>query len=225
MATRAEDSSNHTGFTGGIEGGYNYVSGNWLLGLEADAGGAEHQVPGLACLHLGHHAADNPAAAADQLHAVLAGRHRLDDQSPAAYRLRLRTVAVLWHRRRRLGQGEVQSGILDTRTAGDAFVAEKKKTKPGWIAGLGFGYAFNPNWSVKGEWLYADFGKNHATGISPNGFVCLTSEAKVRTNIAAHRDRLQVRAAASAASPSASAASAAAASAAASPPPPPPAAV
>src|SRR4029453_11907493 len=74
--------------------------------------------------------------------------------------------------------------FLDTRTAGDAFVAEKKKTKPGWIAGLGFGYAFNPNWWVKGEWLYADFGKNHATGISPNGFVFLTSEAKVRTNIA-----------------------------------------
>src|SRR5204863_6699629 len=35
-ANLSHDSGNHTGFTGGIEGGYNYVSGNWLFGIEAD---------------------------------------------------------------------------------------------------------------------------------------------------------------------------------------------
>src|SRR5258708_40183734 len=29
-------SSNKTGFTGGIEGGYNFRMGNWLLGVETD---------------------------------------------------------------------------------------------------------------------------------------------------------------------------------------------
>ena len=31
------DENNKTGFTGGIEGGYNWVGNNWLIGIEADA--------------------------------------------------------------------------------------------------------------------------------------------------------------------------------------------
>jgi outer membrane immunogenic protein len=50
-----------------------------------------------------------------------------------------------------------------TSAAVDA-VFSSDETRTGWTAGGGVEFAFDRNWSVKGEYLYADFG--HATGSS-----------------------------------------------------------
>ncbi|MFD1912388.1 outer membrane protein [Halodurantibacterium flavum] len=46
-------------------------------------------------------------------------------------------------------------------------------SRTGWIAGLGVEYAYNPNWSVRGEWNYVDLGRDDLTG--PNGYTTATT--------------------------------------------------
>ena len=167
--------SNKTGFTGGIEGGYNYLMGSWLLGLETD-----------------FVALDNSQRTTHNFVSTI---------SPATYQLNQRAkTSWMWSLRPRIGYvsgpwlfygtgGIATSHIKssfdfsDNRVPQNIITSSDSKTKTGWIAGLGAGYAFAPRWSVKGEWLYADFGSISTTLASPNGFVGATSEAKVKTNI------------------------------------------
>ena len=53
------------------------------------------------------------------------------------------------------------------------------KTNVGWTVGAGLEYAFTPNWSVKGEYLYADLGNG-----SCDATVCgVEVDYKIKTNI------------------------------------------
>jgi outer membrane immunogenic protein len=167
--------SNKTGFTGGIEGGYNYLIGNWLLGIETD----------FVALDVNERNTRNFRSTI----------------SPAAYSLNQRAkTSWMWSLRPRLGYvygpwlfygtggiatADIKSefDFSDNRVPQNVIIDHKSKDKTGWIAGLGAGYALSPNWSVKGEWLYADFGSISTTTVSPNGFAGFTSEAKVRSNI------------------------------------------
>jgi outer membrane immunogenic protein len=49
------------------------------------------------------------------------------------------------------------------------------------VAGLGGAYAFTPNISLKGEWLYADFGK--VGSAVTNNFVSITPRDSVQTHM------------------------------------------
>lgn len=168
--------SNKTGFTGGIEGGYNYMlNDHWLLGLETDFGALKNN----------QRRTNNFASTI----------------SPATYQLNQRAkTSWMWSLRPRIGYvsgpwlfygtgGIATSHIKsafdfsDNRIPQNIISSEDSKTKTGWIAGVGAGYAFAPNWSVKAEWLYADFGSISTTLASPQGFVGVTTEAKVKANI------------------------------------------
>ena len=49
-------------------------------------------------------------------------------------------------------------------------------THSGWTVGLGAEYAINPNWSVKGEYLYVDLGsENYVGGFGGGGATQVTS--------------------------------------------------
>ena len=171
--------SNRTGFTGGIEGGYNYQMGSWLLGLETD-----------------FVAQENNERVTDTFQSAL------PSTPPVIYSLNQRAKTQwMWSLRPRLGYVagpwlfygtggiatsdiKVKLEFSDNRSPPNFISSDKSKTKTGWIAGAGAGYALSPNLSVKGEWLYADFGSIRTTFTSASGFVSLTSKAKVRTNIA-----------------------------------------
>jgi outer membrane immunogenic protein len=71
----------------------------------------------------------------------------------------------------------------DNRVPPNTASRSASETLTGWTAGLGFAYAFSDNWSVKGEWLYADFGNIHEHADGPNGFVHVDSDNKVKTNL------------------------------------------
>ena len=45
-----------------------------------------------------------------------------------------------------------------TITAGGGFFAETRDTNWGWTIGAGLEYGLTPNWSVKAEYNYLDFG-------------------------------------------------------------------
>jgi outer membrane immunogenic protein len=40
----------------------------------------------------------------------------------------------------------------------------------GWTAGAGFEYAIAPNWTVKSEYLFMDFGREHSTNLDGDSF-------------------------------------------------------
>jgi outer membrane immunogenic protein len=171
--------SNRTGFTGGVEAGYNYQMGSWLLGLETE----------FVALETNQRITNTYQSA-------------LPIATPASYSLNERAkTSWMWSLRPRLGyisgpwlfygtggiatsDIKVKLDLSDNRSPPNAIVNDKSKSKTGWIAGLGAGYAFSPNWSLKGEWLYADFGSISTTVADPSGFVSLTSKAKVQSNIA-----------------------------------------
>ncbi|WP_376709166.1 outer membrane protein [Pseudochrobactrum lubricantis] len=49
-----------------------------------------------------------------------------------------------------------------------AFNTEKSKTSVGYTVGAGLEYAVTDNWTVKGEYLFTDLGKNKVTIVDPN---------------------------------------------------------
>jgi len=173
-----DDGSNRTGFTGGIEAGFNYQTGSWLLGLETDFVALE-----------------------------VSQRQTLNLQStlpltpPTTYQLNQRAKTNwMWSLRPRVGwvsgplliygtggiatsDIKVKFDLSDNRTPQNVVSGDHSKTKVGWIAGLGAGYAISSNMSVKGEWLYADFGSVSTSVTSARNFVTLKSEAKVRSNL------------------------------------------
>ena len=53
--------------------------------------------------------------------------------------------------------------VSDTR----GNIANAAETRTGWTVGGGIEYAFAPNWSVKGEYNYLDFGTNRVTLTCP----------------------------------------------------------
>jgi outer membrane immunogenic protein len=170
---------NHTGFTGGIEGGYNYVMGNnLLLGVETDFGFLDIKKTNSNTF-----------------------QSRLLINPPVTYTLENRVKADwVWTLRPRIGYisgnwlffGSAGLGISDIeiRTTyhdtfnppGSASMSDSS-TKTGFAGGLGVGYAFASGWSAKGEWLYTDFGKVTATTGTSNNAVNITSEGKVKANL------------------------------------------
>jgi outer membrane immunogenic protein len=60
--------------------------------------------------------------------------------------------------------------------AGPITTTTSSKTVVGWTAGIGGEYLLTQNWTVKGEYLYANFGTKRYTFTSSNGF---TGDARI----------------------------------------------
>jgi len=173
-------SSNKSGFTGGIEGGYDYRMGDWLLGLETD----------FVALDLNQRQSNtfqSPIVTPGLQPATYTLSQRAKTNWMWSVRPRVGYVAGPWlvYATGGLAVTDVKATVdfSDNRTPANVVRSEKSSTKTGWIAGLGAGYAITPQWSLKGEWLYSDFGSISTTATSAAGFVNLTSDTKVRSNI------------------------------------------
>jgi outer membrane immunogenic protein len=58
------------------------------------------------------------------------------------------------------------TGVPVTTVIGSSLGSRSSSTKTGWTVGGGVEYAFTPNWTVKGEYLYENFGHvNSAPGL------------------------------------------------------------
>jgi outer membrane immunogenic protein len=174
LNTTGNNSNNKSGFIGGIEGGYNYRMGDWLLGLETEFS-----------------ALDVNQSQSNTYQSTV---------SPATYTINQRAKTNwMWTLRPRVGYVagpwlfygtaglamsdiKVQLDFADNRNPPNLANTEDSSTRTGWAGGLGVGYAYSPVWSFKGEWLYTDFGSVSTTAASQRGFVTLTSDAKVRAN-------------------------------------------
>ena len=143
-----EDTSDFalSGGFGGGTAGYNWQTGQFVFGIEADAAGADisssFAVPGL-------------VSAEDKIRALGTVRGRFG----VAYEqiLFYGTGGFAWADER-VSASALGVSISDT------------KTRTGWTAGGGVEWMFAPHWSVKGEYLYRSFGsENFFAGTIPGG--------------------------------------------------------
>jgi outer membrane immunogenic protein len=171
-------SSSTSGFTGGVEGGFNWVNQGILFGIESDWGAMDISQDA-------HRTVNSTFTLTPPLVYNLHNSVHTDWVWTLRPRFGFAGADWLVYGTVGLAVTDVKNSLTyaDTSTPGRTASASSSDTKTGWVGGLGAAYAFTPQWSVKGEWLYTDFGTVSATAATPDGFVTTRSEASVRGNM------------------------------------------
>lgn len=151
-----------TGAIGGGQIGYNWQSGVWVYGLEADIqdSGVRRSVslaPGVAPLSTISNASD----ALDWFGTV---RGRIGVTARPNWLL-YATGGLAY------GQTKDSDQIFNPAipVAGGNFVGNVSQTRAGWTLGGGTEWMFAPKWSIKAEYLYMDLGRSTATLLDTTG--------------------------------------------------------
>jgi outer membrane immunogenic protein len=148
------------GIIGGGQLGYNWQSGNWLLGLEADIQGSSERYsdPGLATLNI----------FLPQLGGFFPGTLGVNEKLDWFGTLRGRlgvlvTPTWLLYATGGLAYGEIKTN--ETMTFGGVLVGTNNfnTTRAGWTLGGGLEGSISSNWSAKLEYLYIDLGTVSST--------------------------------------------------------------
>ncbi|WP_312161765.1 porin family protein [Phenylobacterium sp.] len=172
------DDDNDTGFTGGIQGGYNYQSGNWVFGLETDVG----------WMDIGQ-SRSNTYALPSILNPPIAATISQEVSTDWVWTLRPRIgyasgpYMIYGTAGLAVSKVQVKASYADNRTIANNASFSDKDTKTGWAAGLGGAYAVSDNMSARAEWLYTDFGDVRASWVTPNGYAAFTTEGDTRANL------------------------------------------
>jgi outer membrane immunogenic protein len=168
-----------SGVIGGVQGGYNYMLGNVLLGAELDfnafpQSGTQSTTQSFNC--------PVPSNCVFSTYSVKT------------------TVSTDWLLTLRPRFGYALGRFLPYVTGGlavtdlsakwrftDTFTSANERAeawaiKPGWTAGFGFEVAVTQNWTIKGEYLYVNFGKLFSTGVA--SYPCCSTSSVVISNFA-----------------------------------------
>ena len=174
ISQASADKSNKGAFTGGVQGGYNYMMGPWLLGLEADWDWLDLTTT-----------ATKSAPSALLVNPPLT--YTLNQQVTTDWMVSLRArIGYAFDNWLIYGTGgaawselKYRADLTDSRA--NRAVTSTSTTKTGWAAGVGAGYALTSQWSLRGEWLYADFG--HVGSAATNTFASVRPNDSVKANI------------------------------------------
>jgi outer membrane immunogenic protein len=144
------------GFLGGGQVGYNYQTGQWVFGFEADLQWADIKkqqsvftaTPGFP-----------PFLTADEQSLEWFGtlRGRIG-YTPSASWLLYGTAGLAFGGVGLSGYSALNHPVFPQCFNTYCGLGAISSTQVGWTAGAGFEYAFARNWSVKGEYLYYDLG-------------------------------------------------------------------
>jgi outer membrane immunogenic protein len=164
---------NRTGFTGGAQAGYNWQSGAFAYGVEADINYTDAKssgsitratVPGLG---LG-----STILESSRSEWLMTFRPRVGVTSGNALFYVTGGLAVADY-------SFTQGAVIPNCACG--VTGTVSKTKAGWTVGAGIEYAVTPAWSVKGEYLYVDLGsESFNTNLAAGGFPLATFSHDVR---------------------------------------------
>lgn len=137
---------NPQGVIGGVHLGYNLQIGQWLLGLEGDVDGTSVSRTFAAPTFVAPLAVFPGAFGAT-----------IQTRSDLQGSIRLR-AGFAWDRALLYATGGAAFAGVKT-TYSDAIGFDSiSRTRAGWTVGGGIEYAITDNWSVRGEYRYADFG-------------------------------------------------------------------
>lgn len=157
-----------SGFTGGIQAGYNWQINNFVYGLETDFGAfklnGSTQVSGLYPGGGRPILTGRPYTVGSSFNTdwLFTFRGRLGFALPS----NLLAYATGGLALTKLG---ITNSFSDVILPGAAENASGSGQKTGWTVGGGLEWALNKHWTVKGEYLFLDFGKVTTSGIIRNG--------------------------------------------------------
>ncbi len=152
---------NLDGVIGGGEAGCNWQSGNWVYGIEVD--GSWSTAEGQAHNFIYDNIFDPFLVSKTSERWLMTARGRIGYAADK----------WLWY----VTAGAAWTGVdINSSSVGQGGVAQiygiERHNKTGWVVGFGSEYALVGGWSVKSEWLYANFGKIHALDTSCAIAVC-----------------------------------------------------
>jgi outer membrane immunogenic protein len=144
-------STNPSGFTGGLQGGYNWlIAPTWLVGFEEEISftNANGTVDGFKSSHNWYDTFDA----------------RLGYTLPGGWLL----------------YGKAGAAWMNVDYSIPGF--SSNQTRDGWNVGVGVEYLVAPQWSVKAEYSYLDFGKDTISGLEPAAADTQVNQFKVGVN-------------------------------------------
>lgn len=136
----AEVTSDHSGsgVIGGGQIGWNFQQGSWMFGAVADI------------------SASGVDGSTDCPNEAFTCATELDWLASARLRAGYAVGNLLVYGTGGLGFGRVDASAI--RKDGTVVYNDDASTETGWAAGAGAEFAFAPNWSLSGEYLYVDLG-------------------------------------------------------------------
>jgi outer membrane immunogenic protein len=172
------DSKHHTGFTGGIEAGYNWVGhGGLLLGLESDLD--VYDITGSNTSTITSTAAVSPP--------TYTLRQSMDTNWMWTIRPRVGYASNNWMLYATAGivwtTVDYKGSFSDSSSPGSAINADKSTSKTGYTVGAGGAWAITDHISLKGEYLFQHYGSETASATSTNGFYTLTAEEHLKSHL------------------------------------------
>jgi len=151
LARGDRDKTNVDGVIGGVQAGFNWQIGSWVLGTEFDFQGSGQQGDAQYCGLGGTTCAI----------ASLDASHKLPWFGTARGRLGyLVTPSVLLYGTAGLAYGRVESDYTLNLLGAPSANVNFKDVKAGWTAGAGVEFTWAGNWSTKLEYIYMDLGKS-----------------------------------------------------------------
>lgn len=141
------------GFIGGVQAGFNQQHGSWLWGIEVD----------LSTVRAEANLVGGPIAGTS----ITSFSQHAELSWMATVRGRL---GMTFDRLLVYGTAGVAFGHWDVNmhmTSGPDAVFQESAVRTGWVVGGGLEYAFDRNWSLKGEYLYAKFGDLNGSSVFP----------------------------------------------------------
>lgn len=139
-----------SGVVGGAHVGYNHQFNQFVLGLEGDVEGTS---------------IDDTATA---------GLTFFRTQIPVQGSIRAR-AGVAFDRALLYATGGAAFAGFDTSVSAPGFVSQRSHAEAGWTVGGGIEYAVTNNWSIRGEYRFADFGKFTDGSPFPFGLISAVS--------------------------------------------------
>ena len=151
---------NPRGALGGGQIGYNWQSGMWVFGVEADIQGAD--VKGSTTISTTGIPGFVPITGT--------ATEKLDWFGTARGRVGYAANTALFYVTGGLAYGHVSHSYFTAAPlVGQSAFGSDSRVDVGYTVGAGVEWAFNNNWSVKGEYLYVDLGSHSTTAFGVTG--------------------------------------------------------
>jgi outer membrane immunogenic protein len=152
-----------SGFLAGGQIGFNWQTGNWVFGVEADASWTNAE---------GDHLSGPAAVLTCFPGAVVPGgttcRTEMNWLGTVTGRVGYAFNNVLVYAKGGFAFANEDYLMFDTATGGGLlFASTGDETRTGWTVGAGIEYGFTPNWSLKLEYNYMDFGGETVNLVDP----------------------------------------------------------
>ena len=148
-------SGDHSGFTGGVQAGYNHQIGQVVLGVETDLSYLQNKLSRSFTNNLG-------ATGTLSRDNGWLGTTRARIGFTPAERLMIYGTGGLAY-------GNSDVSVTAASAAGALWAGKSSATKVGWTLGVGAEYAFTNNITGKAEFLYYDLGSSNASLASSDG--------------------------------------------------------